>query len=706
MNISLHRSEGSDRPGDLMTFPHPTLTTAPRRSSFPLTRLTAAIALALLASSPQAQAGASLLGYGAAAGDVALDRCDDCSAQVSLTGSGPVASLQRIAFGGSNYTSLFVNTNGLVSFNAAVPVYSGLPLPYSSTPVIAPFWADVDTRSTQSGQVWRRTVNDLPTMASLAQRIQGAMPGGSAGFTPTFAQVVTWGGVGYYAYGVDKLNTFQLVLASDGLQTYALMLYPTGAIQWDRGIVSPENTYATVGYDAGDGLNYFNVAGSRTAAVRQLDTATNTANGSTGTQIFALGSDTVAPTVYGGAAQAVQLSGNQIVNTLKMDTSGYSFRSNAAGTNRSLQLRKLEIAANHAVGFGNDMTVLAYRPDTITRGQVALTGNGVLMARAAGALNGGTVTLQSSAQLQIHTANATTAATALVFDKASAGGTGGTLDLGGFSTRIGRVSELGSGAGLITNSGASAATLRLDSASDSRFGGLIRNGNGVLSLVKAGSGSFTLAGTHSYSGTTTVEAGEFRLDGAAANSAFSVGAGAKLSGNGTVRALNVAGLLSPGQSPGTFHAGATTLTGGGSYLWELADAGAAAGTGYDLLAVTGALNIAASPTSRFTITLRSLQADQSAGNAQGFDATTDHQFTLASASGGIFGFAADRFILDASGFSNDLKGGEWSITQAGNSLNLAFTAHMAPVPEPQAWALMLAGVGCLGWLRRRRTRAA
>lgn len=671
-----------------------------------------AIGLAWLAAAAPVQAGASLLAYGAAAGDGALPVCDDCFEQVSLVGQGPVASLQRLAFAGVNHTSLFVNNNGLVSFNRSLPGYTPTSLPFSTTPLVAAYWADVDTRGTNSGRVWRRTANDLPTMAALAQRIQGLVAGGAAGFTPTFAQVVTWDRVGYYAFQTDKTNTFQLVLASDGLQTYALMLYPTGDPEktWVRGSASPLDSYATVGFDAGDGVHFGMVAGSGTRALSpflptSLSNSSNTTPASPGTHLFALGSDTVAPTIYSGAAQAVQLGSNQIHNTLRLDTDGHSFQSNTPGTNRSLQLRRLEIAANHGVRFGNDLTVLAYRADTITRGQVTMAGNGVLMARAAGAVNGGTLRLQSSAQLQIHTADATTSATGLVFDKAAAGGTGGTLDLRGFSTGIGQVGEVGAGAGLITNSGTAAATLRLDAAADSRFSGLVRNGTGMLSLVKAGSGTFSLAGTHTYTGSTQVQAGALLLDGSATGSSFSVDAGARLGGNGSVGALHLAGLLSPGQSVGSFQAGATVLAGGGSYLWQLADADGPGGTGHDLLAVTGVLTIAASAANPFTIRLGSLQAEGGAGNASHFNARSNQQFVLASATGGITGFSADHFDIDASGFSNDLQGGHWSVLQAGNTLSLAFSAVTTPVPEPRSLALMLAGLGCLGWLQRRRRSA-
>lgn len=41
-----------------------------------------------------------------------------------------------------------------------------------------------------------------------------------------------------------------------------------------------------------------------------------------------------------------------------------------------------------------------------------------------------------------------------------------------------------------------------------------------------------------------------------------------------------------------------------------------------------------------------------------------------------------------------------------NELRFSFTAVAAPVPEPEVWALLLAGTGLVGWATRRRRRIA
>jgi hypothetical protein len=107
--------------------------------------------------------------------------------------------------------------------------------------MIAPFWADVDTRSTNGGNVWYK-VN-------------------------AHSLIVVWDHVGYFNMMEDKLNTFQLII-SDGLDT----LIPSannvsfcyGDMQWTTGSASGGSngfggSPATVGVNIGNGINYFQV---------------------------------------------------------------------------------------------------------------------------------------------------------------------------------------------------------------------------------------------------------------------------------------------------------------------------------------------------------------------------------------------------------------------------------------------------------------
>lgn len=274
--------------------------------------------------------------------------------------------------------------------------------------------------------------------------------------------------------------------------------------------------------------------------------------------------------------------------------------------------------------------------------------------------------------------------------------TGGTSVIGG-TVQLGNGGNSGALAGDVALSGG--GTLAFNRSDAVGFTGAITGAGGV---AQRGAGVLTLSGVNTYTGATLVQSGELKLNGSAANSAVTVDAGARLSGSGQAGALTVAGVLAPGNSPGLLTAGATTFAGGGSYLWEINDAFGTAGVGYDTLAVAGALTIGATLTNPFTVTLRSLLADNSAGAVSGFDALQSHRYTLASASGGLLGYAASSFQVDTRGFSNALQGGHWSVASSDNGLDLVFQA--AAVPEPQSLVMLLAGLAGLAALGRARRR--
>ena len=86
-------------------------------------------------------------------------------------------------------------------------------------------------------------------------------------------------------------NTFQCVLATDGLQSFIIFLYPAGLIQWTTGdIDASEETNgfgggpAVAGYDANDGENFFNIPGSGTDDIINVTRTSNVGN--PGTWIF------------------------------------------------------------------------------------------------------------------------------------------------------------------------------------------------------------------------------------------------------------------------------------------------------------------------------------------------------------------------------------------------------------------------------------
>ncbi len=155
---------------------------------------------------------------------------------------------------GTTYSSLYVSNNGYVTFNSGQGTYtpSGLGAGYSGQPIIAAFFADVDTRN--------------PASALTAY--------GTGTYNGHAAFGATWNGVGYYNSAADKLNVFQLILTdrSDTGSGNFDIFFNYNQIQWETGAASGGSgglggTSAAVGYNAGVTGSpigtYFELNGSR-----------------------------------------------------------------------------------------------------------------------------------------------------------------------------------------------------------------------------------------------------------------------------------------------------------------------------------------------------------------------------------------------------------------------------------------------------------
>ncbi|MCW3085984.1 MAG: hypothetical protein JWP12_3350 [Bacteroidetes bacterium] len=163
-------------------------------------------------------------------------------------GSTPLISIP-FAFNmyGVNYSSLYINNNGNISFGTTYSTFTANAFPDSAFQMVAPFWADVDTRGT--GAVYYK-------------------------ITPT-SMIVKWEAVGYYSTMTDKVNTFQLVI-TDGtdpiLPTGTNVSFCYGDMQWTTGAASSgingfNGVPATVGINQGNGTDYFQVGRFDTAGV-------------------------------------------------------------------------------------------------------------------------------------------------------------------------------------------------------------------------------------------------------------------------------------------------------------------------------------------------------------------------------------------------------------------------------------------------------
>ncbi len=160
---------------------------------------------------------------------------------------------------------MFVNINGTISFNG--PVLTGTPraFPTAGQPMLAPWWADVDTRG--GGQPARNNVCFVLQPNRL---------------------VVTWDRVGHHDRRDDRLNSFQLVVRT---RDYACaperitFEFRYARCEWSIGDASG-HVYALAGFDAGNRMNFVSVAPSRSPAITTLCSTSNVRGGPPGLHRF------------------------------------------------------------------------------------------------------------------------------------------------------------------------------------------------------------------------------------------------------------------------------------------------------------------------------------------------------------------------------------------------------------------------------------
>lgn len=120
-------------------------------------------------------------------------------------------------FFGTTYTQAYVNNNGNITFDAPLGTYTPFGLTAGGVPpIIAPFFADVDTRTG-------------PVVTYGTDVVDGHSAFG-----------VNWPGVDYFQYHSDKTNVFQLVLidrSDTGAGNFDFE-FNNNQIQWETGDAS------------------------------------------------------------------------------------------------------------------------------------------------------------------------------------------------------------------------------------------------------------------------------------------------------------------------------------------------------------------------------------------------------------------------------------------------------------------------------------
>jgi len=197
------------------------------------------------------------LGGPAGFGEGVLEYNDDgSSAEIDITPAFP----NGLQFFGQRFNSVFVNNNGTITFGGATGTFTPQRFPVQGNRMIAPFWADVDTRGggrpNRNGVYW-----DISS---------GQM-------------VVTWHNVGYYSSHNNLENTFQIVIISNELldqDDLWKVQFRYNRCQWVTGDASGGSggfggTPAQAGFDAGNGSTFEILPGSGSRGVLELCRTSN-----------------------------------------------------------------------------------------------------------------------------------------------------------------------------------------------------------------------------------------------------------------------------------------------------------------------------------------------------------------------------------------------------------------------------------------------
>ncbi|HLJ93164.1 MAG TPA: Ig-like domain repeat protein, partial [Gemmataceae bacterium] len=225
-----------------------------------------------------------------------------------------------------------------------------------------------------------------------------------------------------------------------------------------------------------------------------------------------------------------------------------------------------------------------------------------------------------------------------------------TLSINGDIT-IGGTNNLTFTGATTLSAGVSGAPITLTATNTglTTFGGQLSTNLSIfapISVNTAGPGTVVIAGTGNYSVPTVVTAGTLLVNGALPTSDVMVNSGATFGGSGVVQTITANGTVSPG-GPGTaiLQTGTATFNAGSTLTVKLN--GTAAGSGYDQLNGSSAIDLTGSPTLNVV---------------PGFPAAVGNTFVIAASSGTLTG--------TFNGLPNNSI-----VTAGGQSFQVAYTAN-------------------------------
>ncbi len=356
---------------------------------------------------------------------------------------------------------------------------------------------------------------------------------------------------------------------------------------------------------------------------------------------------------------------------------------------------RLDIGGIVNLANANSLTIAGGFNTSISN---VLRGSGSLIKQGSGTLTFGGATANTfSGGITIQDGNVIAAKT-----NALGGGNlvmlGGTLNIGSFNQNVSSFFLLGGTVQATTGSLLSSSSYQVQAGNiNSRLGG-------GVGLVKTTAGVATLTSANTYTGGTSITGGSLLVNNATGSGTgtgnVSVSGGGSLAGTGSISGIvtnGTGGTISAGDVVGVLNLGSSFWLGGSTNRWDISNATGTAGTGWDLLNLSGSLTINATTNNKAYIDITSFTLGGLPGLAANFNPTNSYLWTILTASGGI-NFAPGESALTvlellAGNFINPQTGGRFGIfvSSDGRNLNLTFTPFV-PVPEPGAFAIAVLGV--------------
>ncbi|XP_043926270.1 sushi, nidogen and EGF-like domain-containing protein 1 [Protopterus annectens] len=211
--------------------------------------------------------------FGTEHGDSTTPKQDD-------GGSGPLEISVKFPFFGDRHSSLYVNNNGILSFLREVSQFTPVAFPIANDRrVVAAFWADVDNR--RAGEVYYRESKDPIILQRATEDIHSYFKEFST-FIAHWVFIATWYRVTFFGgSSFSPVNTFQTVMIAD--EEFAFTIFNYETITWTTGMHASSGgdfaglggIAAQAGFNAGDGKRYFNIPGSRTDDIVDVEETTN-----------------------------------------------------------------------------------------------------------------------------------------------------------------------------------------------------------------------------------------------------------------------------------------------------------------------------------------------------------------------------------------------------------------------------------------------